>query len=237
LIASPELKNRVLAALASVDSPTRAEVRKARAWLLACGVVGAVAVFLFEGGIRVSSRPPSLVALTSLGTAVIAAAAIRLLFTRAQSMSGRRGSVLVTAAVASSLLFVAWRYGVSRLFGHSDAWPERPGLRCLALSLGTGALPLLAALLSWRRTRSVTPVATGAAFGAGVGLGTALLVDLWCPVSYLPHLLLGHLLPVGILAVLGGTLGWWLLRMRWRESGCRCAPGTIAVDLVVDRRR
>jgi len=62
----------------------------------------------------------------------------------------------------------------------------------------------------------VTPRATGAAFGAGAGLGSALLVDLWCPVSYLPHLFLGHLLPIGVLALLGGVLGSRLLRLAWR---------------------
>ena len=42
---------------------------------------------------------------------------------------------------------------------------------------------------------------------AGAGLGSALLVDLWCPVSYVPHLLLGHVLPIVILSVAGGLIG------------------------------
>jgi hypothetical protein len=47
----------------------------------------------------------------------------------------------------------------------------------------------------------------GAAFGAGAGLGSAVLVDLWCPVSYVPHLLLGHVLPIAVLAAAGACLG------------------------------
>ena len=66
---------------------------------------------------------------------------------------------------------------------------------------------LFAALMSWRRSDPVTPRATGAAFGAGAGLGSALLVDLWCPVAYVPHLLLGHVLPIAILSLAGALIG------------------------------
>ena len=215
---SPELKQRIFASLADVPAPTRAEVRRARVWLFGCGIVGALAIFLLEGGVRMASRPPSLVALTSLGTAVIVGTGMWMLLTRGRSALGRPVSWLLAAAVVTSVLFVAWRYGVSAFYGDAQIarWAARPGYRCLALSVVTGALPLLGALLSWRRTVPVSPLATGAAFGAGAGLGSALLVDLWCPVSYLPHLLLGHLLPIVVLALLGGVLGSRLLRLTWR---------------------
>jgi len=210
---SPDFKQRVLASVADMPAPTRAQATRARAGLFACGVAGAIAIFFLEGGVRVTSRPPSLVALTSLGTAVIVGVGMWVLFTRGRSVLGRPGSRLLVAALASSVLFVAWRYRVSAAYGLVDVWPERPGFRCLGLSILTGALPLLGALLSWRRSVPVSPVTTGAAFGAGAGLGSALLVDLWCPVSYLPHLLLGHLLPIAVLALLGGVLGSRLLRV------------------------
>jgi hypothetical protein len=34
-----------------------------------------------------------------------------------------------------------------------------------------------------------------------------LLVDLWCPVAYFPHLVLGHVLPIIVLALLGAWIG------------------------------
>jgi hypothetical protein len=210
---SAEFKQRVLASVADVPAPTRSRVLRTRAWLFACGIVGALAIFFLEGGVRVAARPPSLMALTSLGTAVIVGTGVWVLFTRGRSVLGRSGAQLIVAAVGSAVLFVAWRYRVSSIFGLAQAWPERPGFRCLALSVVTGALPLLGALLSWRRAVPVSPIATGAAFGAGAGLGSALLVDLWCPVSYMPHLLLGHLLPIGVLALLGGALGSRILRI------------------------
>jgi hypothetical protein len=33
------------------------------------------------------------------------------------------------------------------------------------------------------------------------------LVDLWCPVGYVPHLLLGHVLPIAILSLAGALIG------------------------------
>jgi len=115
--------------------------------------------------------------------------------------------VLIGAAILSTVAFVSWRYGISALYGRAGAWPERVGLRCLVLSVGTGGLMLFAALMSWRRSDPVTPRATGAAFGAGAGLGSALLVDLWCPVGYVPHLLLGHVLPIALLSLAGALIG------------------------------
>ena len=154
-----------------------------------------------------TSRPPSLIALTSVGTAIFVGVGMWLLFTRGPSGLRRPRTVLASAAVLSAVGFVAWRYGISALYGRAGIWPDRVGLRCLVLGVGTGGLMLFAALMSWRRSDPVTPRATGAAFGAGAGLGSALLVDLWCPVGYVPHLLLGHVLPIAILALAGALVG------------------------------
>ena len=50
----------------------------------------------------------------------------------------------------------------------------------------------------------------GAAFGAGAGLGSALLIDLWCPVSYVPHLLMD---------TSSRSLSWRRWARRW-AGGC-----------------
>ena len=88
------------------------------------------------------------------------------------------------------------------------------------MSVATGGILLFAALIAWRRLDPMTPRATGAAFGAGAGLGSALLIDLWCPVSYVPHLLIGHVLPIAFLAAAGAAVG--------REGAGRAAPLTRA---------
>jgi hypothetical protein len=211
---SSGLKDRVLDEVAKQPAPTRREVVRSTAILVGCGIFVALVLFFLKGGLRVTGRPPLLVALTSVGTAVIAGVGMWILFTRGRSMLGRPRALLVWAAVLSALGFLGWKYGISSLYGLTEDWPDRVGSRCLWLSTAMGALPLLGALLSWRRAASLTPASTGAAFGAGAGLGSAVLVDLWCPVGYLPHLMLGHALPIALLALLGGLLGAWLLRLR-----------------------
>jgi hypothetical protein len=212
---SPDLRARILASTAAAPAPTRAQTRRSRAIILGSGIAGALGVFFYNGGIRLTNRPPALAALTSLGTALCAALAMYGLFTkRGRSMMRRPATILALIGLAAVAAFVAWRFGVSALFDRTARWPTRPGFRCLGLGTTIGAIPLFAALVSWRRSEPLTPFATGAAFGAGAGLGSAVLVDLWCPVSYLPHLFLGHVLPVVLLAGLGGLLGRVLLRLR-----------------------
>ncbi len=210
---SPDLRDRVLNAASRQPAPTRAQAARARLWLFAAGIAGALAIFVMWGGLRVADRPPSLVALTSLGTATFAGLAMYVLFTRRGRSALRRPTAwLALAALAGILGFLIFKYSVSAAYGHTQARPDRVGFKCLRLGILTGALPLFAALASWRGSEPLTPVATGAAFGAGAGLGSAVLVDLWCPVGYVPHLLLGHVLPIVLLAVAGGLLGRRLLR-------------------------
>jgi hypothetical protein len=52
----------------------------------------------------------------------------------------------------------------------------------------------------------------GAAIGAAAGAWSWTLTDLWCPVAYVPHLLLGHVLPVALLAIAGLTFAPGFLR-------------------------
>lgn len=214
---SPDLRDRILSAATQSPAPTRAQAARARLWLFAIGIAGAVAIFLLWGGVRLTDRPPSLVALTSLGTASFSGVAMYFLFTRRGRSALRRPRVwLLLAALGAVVAFLLFKYSVSTAYGHTAVWPDRVGFRCLRMGILMGALPLFAALASWRHTDPLTPVATGAAFGAGAGLGSAVLVDLWCPVAYLPHLLLGHVLPIVVLAIVGGLVGSRLLRIRKR---------------------
>ena len=111
---------------------------------------------------------------------------------------------------------LAWKlYASSQFEAMTMPWPDRPGLKCLGVSLLLGAWPL-AALCFWRaRADAVHPRSTGAALGVSAGVLTWLLVDLWCPVSYPMHLLLGHVAPIVALAGVGALVGGrWLAATR-----------------------
>ena len=52
--------------------------------------------------------------------------------------------------------------------------------------------------------------------GLAAGAWGWVVVDLWCPVAYIPHLLLGHVLPLIVLAGVGALLGRAFLSLRSR---------------------
>ena len=74
------------------------------------------------------------------------------------------------------------------------------------------------AALVWERRGSdpVHPRALGVALGVAAGTAAAGLVDLWCPVGHLPHLLTGHVAPILLLGALGALAGARALGVRPR---------------------
>jgi hypothetical protein len=145
---------------------------------------------------------------TAAGGALLAAVALVLALGQGGSMEGRSRRALLTGIALLPLLLLAWKAGVSALYpGMTEAWPGRPGFRCLRLELLVALVPMAAAIAARRGSDPIQPATTGAALGAACGLAAAVLVDLWCPVAHLPHLLLGHLLPIVLLAVIGAVAG------------------------------
>jgi hypothetical protein len=227
-----ELRARVLAAAAAEPSPTRAAVsrrNKFMGMIAAASGIGAFvmfAVFMSEsqllrlGGEVVPrqslERPVWLVAATVGGALGVAATALWLALGRGRSMLGRSRRRLLYGGVLIPVSLLAWKIGCSIVFGDAMvAWPERPGERCLALTLLVAAGPLLS-FLAIRRRAPVQPALTGAVTGVAAGACAWIAVDLWCPVAYVPHLLLGHVLPLFVLAGAGALLGQALLSLRPR---------------------
>ena len=111
--------------------------------------------------------------------------------------------------------FLIWKVAGSSGVPHMmDPWPTRSGLRCFALTVLFAAWPVVA--LVWERWGSdpVHPRALGLALGVAAGAGAAALVDLWCPVGYVPHLLTGHVAPILVLGGLGALVGARALGVR-----------------------
>jgi hypothetical protein len=213
-----QLRARTLALAAGEASPTRRDRRRQAVVLVALAVAGMLAVFLGAGGVRPHERPLSLMVATVAGSAALAGLAFLLALGRGGSMLGRSRVLLLAGAALLPLALLLWKMGVSGLYqGMTAAWPEKPGLKCLGLELATGLLPLGLVLAARRRIDPVHPATTGAALGAACGLAAAALVDLWCPVADLKHLLLGHLLPIAVLASLGAALGRPLLGVHFQR--------------------
>jgi Negative regulator of sigma F len=204
----PDLKRRILAAAATEASPTRQQRAIRSAIRAASALAVPLLLFALVGGPRVGPRPLGLVATTALGTAAIAVSALFLAAGRGPSMLGRSRRRLLGSAAIVPVAFLIWKAASSSGVPHMmEPWPDRSGLRCFALTALFAAWPVVALL--WERWGSdpVHPRALGLALGVAAAAGAAVLVDLWCPVAHVSHLLAGHVAPMLLLGGLGALVG------------------------------
>lgn len=208
------LRARVLELVGRQPSPSRRELhRRTFAWS-ALGVVAPLVLFASLGGAEAGPRPWALLLATVAGTSGLSLVALSVALGRAGRTLGPTRASLVAVALVPPLLFLLWKLGCSALFeGMLAAWPSRPGLRCFGVSLLFGVVPLVTFLIARRGSDPVHPRSLGAALGAAGGLWAATLVDLWCPVAYPIHVVLGHVLPALLLAGAGAALGARLLSL------------------------
>ncbi len=212
---NPELRVRVLDEARRTRSPTRFAATTRAGVALFTALIVSIGLFVQVGGVRVGPRPLALIVGTALGSSLIALCATWTAISRAGSMLGRPRLFLLLAAIATPVVLFVWKIYYSALFlGMSERWPTRPGLKCFGLTLGTALLPLIALAFERRRTDPTHPKALGAALGGAVGTWAAVMVDLWCPVAYPPHVVLGHVLPILILVLIGAWLGKVVIAIR-----------------------
>lgn len=212
---SRALKRRVLESIAARPAPTRSSTRT-RQWL-GMGIAWSVglSIFFYLGGIRVTERPLPLIVGTALGTALLAASAAWIALTRGRSSLGRPLRLALPIVLSALPLIVVWKIAFSSQFPRALVeWPTRPGFRCLGVTLAVAAVPFAGFMYLWRNTEARHPISTGLLGAYSVGLLATFLTDLWCPVAYPPHLLLGHALPVAILTALGALLGRRLIGIK-----------------------
>jgi hypothetical protein len=216
---SPQLKQQILTAARHEPAPVRRQVVLQTLVIAAAAVAIPLVAFFAVGGARFGQRPLSLVLATTLGAFAIAAFTLVLALGRGPRMLGRARGVLVLAGIIAPLAFLAWKAGLSAEFELAAASPTRPGYRCLVLTLSFALAPLSALLFLRRGSDPTHPRSLGMALGIAAGTSAAALVDLWCPVGHLRHLVLGHVLPVLALGVLGVWLGQRWLSVRSNQSG------------------
>jgi hypothetical protein len=222
-------RERLFAQLKMMPSPTRATYRLRNLVVILGAVLAMFILFEVLGGVRaggeripylVVERPNGLIMTTASGASLLAFLAVWALFGRGGSMLGRSGGWLVAGSMVVIASLFTWKLLVSASYAEmTSPWPSRPGLRCLGASAALGIWPLLALSYARRRSDAVHPSMTGASIGVSAGAVTWVLVDLWCPVAYVPHLLLGHVLPVLLFAAAGSLVGRrWVSLRRYRSS-------------------
>jgi hypothetical protein len=202
------LRASILDAVRREPAATRRDVARQTASIVAVAIVVDVALFFLFGGVHRGPRPARFILITQGGACLVALAMLLGAFGRGRSMLGRSKRRLLWIAVATPILLLSWTLVWNTLYPEAViAAPERIGLRCLAFSLAVAAWPLVLISRVRREKNPVAPIAAGAARGAAVGALAWVLVGLWCPLTNLPHLALGHFLPLLVLCGVGGWLG------------------------------
>jgi hypothetical protein len=114
-------------------------------------------------------------------------------------------------AVAPTLAALAVIAGVSWPDGALDVVGIGAHAMCFTLSVLLSLGPLVACMTAGRGTEAVAPRRSGAALGAVAGVWAGLAMQLHCSVAWVPHVLLGHVLPVVLTTAAGFALGTTVL--------------------------
>jgi hypothetical protein len=211
---SSSLRDRVLADVAAHRSRTRSQGRRRAALLYTVAALAGLPLFFAWGGFaHTSGRPIALTVGMSLGALLLAVVCAAVAWWRGRSVVGRPATALLATAVLAPLATYFWL--VSWHSRYVDPF-ARVGYRCLTMTLVAGAAMLAAALFLRKRSVPVHATAAGAALGAAAGAFGGVSVDVWCPLSAAPHVLVGHVLPIVILAVAGAIAGRLVLPVRAR---------------------
>lgn len=216
---SESLKLRVLEAVRQRPVPARTDPSPSRIGLAALAAVAMSAVLqwgprLFgdAGGLaHVGGRPAALGAWILAGTLALALSSTWLVLPSRRSMLSPARGLLLGVAIGVPLLVGAW------LALWHTTYPDpfvRTGLRCFALTVMTAPWPFAALARASRRLEPRHPRTAGAAIGGAAGAWAALMVELWCPLAVHEHVLVGHVLPLVVIALAGSAIGARLFRLQ-----------------------
>jgi hypothetical protein len=213
---SDDLRARVMAAVRARPVAVAAVGARRRAWLVTAAFVFSAGVSVAIGRPGLRGRPLAYVLALTCAAVLIAGAATWAGVARGRSMLGRTvGWKMAAATLTPILLFVA-----SLAFG--SLWPatvvEDSGagahLSCVAGTAAFALGPLAAFLATRRASDPVAPRLTGAGIAAAAGAWGALAIELHCRYTSPLHVLLGHVMPVALLALAGVVVGARLLAIR-----------------------
>src|SRR5260221_10108281 len=176
-----ELKARIMEAVRSRPSPRRHELTlRSTALLVSAAMAPFLTVVLLGLEDSIAARPSSLVVSTVGGAVVATIFAAWVAIGRGGRVLGRPRASLLGATIVAPLLFLGCKLFFSTMYaGMTDVWSERPGARCLALTLLFAAWPLAALTAARRASDPAHPATLGAPLGAAAASYAALPVEAW----------------------------------------------------------
>ncbi len=213
---SADLRARILDAARSEPVPTRLLGARRRATIVAMGFGLTLAIFVAISLPNLRGRPFNYVVALMVAWVPIAALATWAGVGQGRSMLGRAPRWQLAAAVLTpEVLLLSWVAVAAR-------WPETlvdtsqtfHHLRCIAVTMAFSVGPFVAFAILRRGCDPLRPWLTGAAMGTAAGAWGAAILPLICGFTAPRHMLIGHLLPVILMAALGVVLGERLVAVR-----------------------
>lgn len=205
---SAELRARVMAAVAGEPVPARPEGERRRA-AVAIGAGAALVVgSLAAARPSLAGRPTAYVGALLAAWALVGVIATWAATTRGRSMLGRSPGWRLAVALGTPLALVVTSMAAAAV------WPS-PALElppaahaiCFAMTFGLAVGPLVLLLVLHGATDPVRPGLTASSLAAAAGAWGAVAITLHCGVATPEHVLLGHVLPVALLAAAGVATG------------------------------
>jgi hypothetical protein len=95
-----------------------------------------------------------------------------------------------------------------------DAGAPLYGWRCVRKLTFVGVLPALGAIVLIRRGAPLDPAWTALLGLVAAGAAGALTSEIACPVRFPMHVMLWHVLPIAVYAVIGTAAVWLVMRLR-----------------------
>jgi len=207
-----QLKQRVLATARKAPSPIRADLRGTTFAWVAFATLGLLLALVVAGGPHHAVERPGAAGLWMvLGVAALALLVTWWALPPPRSMLPPSDGRLLVVALGVPVLVGAWLIAWHTTY---DDPFTRPGFRCLALTLAAAPGPFVALLAVGPRFAPSRPWLAGAAVGAVSGAWSAIVVELWCPLTHPTHVAVGHVLPLVALVLVGAALGGPLYRPR-----------------------
>jgi hypothetical protein len=213
------LKLRVLEAVRERPMPRRTDrlpftiaLAALAALAMSAGLQWIPLLFGDAGGLaHAAGRPATTGAWILAGAVALALSSTWLVLPSRRSMLAPARGLLLGVAIGVPLLVGAW---LMLWHGTYDDPFTRVGWRCFALTALTAPWPFATVFHASRRLEPRHPGTAGAALGAVAGAWAAVMVELWCPLSVHTHVLVGHVLPLVVLALAGSAFGVRMFRVQ-----------------------
>jgi len=216
----PYLRDRLMQAVRSEPVPTRTDGARRGALVVALGFAEMAVISLAISHPKTWGRP-----VAYLDTLVVTWTFVALVVTwigvgRGRSMLGRSPRSYVAMIVATPMLLLVTAIAASMHWPATLADASTP-FRHAGCVLGTLALaggPFVAFARLRRGRVARRPELTGAAIATAAAAWGAVALILVCPFTSPVHMVLGHLLPIWLVAALGWVLGERLVAVRLKAG-------------------